>query len=493
MKSIRNIVILFIVFQSVLFAANPFPKATPESQGISSAAILQFLDRAEAELDALHSVMIIRHGQNIAQGWWYPYSADKRHMLFSLSKSFTSTAIGMAIDEGLLSLNDTVISFFAEETPENPSDHLKAMRVRDLLAMNSGHQEDTTNRLGKDPNKTWVQEFLSLDVEHKPGTHFVYNSGATFMLSAILQKVTGQTVLDYLTPRLFEPLGIEDPIWESNPQGINFGGWGLSVKTEDIAKLGQLYLQKGEWNGKQLISKWYVEKATSRQTSNGSNPESDWEQGYGYQFWMCRHGLYRGDGAFGQYCIVMPEQDAVVAITSGVSDMQAVMNLVWDTILPAMKSDPLTENPAVQKKLEDRLANLNLKMPEGQLTSPLMTKISAKTYVFDENDEGLLSVKIDSEKDKLVLTIKNQHGVHAINCGLGSWELGETILNSPTPQRIGTSGAWATADDLKVTLCNYETPFCTLFDVRFINDEMHMTARTNVYPGNPQELVGKMK
>ena len=172
---------------------------------------------------------------------------------------------------------------------------------------------------------------------HKPGTHFLYNTPATYMLSAIVQKVTGITVLDYLRPRLFEPLGIENPQWDTSPQGISLGGYGLSVRTEDIARFGQLYLQKGVWMGKRLVPSAWIDAATTRQTSSGSNPTSDWEQGYGYQFWRSRHGLYRGDGAFGQFCIVMPEQDAVVAITSGGRDMQAVMNLVWEKLLPALQ------------------------------------------------------------------------------------------------------------------------------------------------------------
>src|SRR5262249_17904140 len=160
----------------------------------------------------------------------------------------------------------------------------------------------------------------------------------TYMLSAIVQKTAGLTVLDYLRPRLFEPLGIEDPTWGTSPQGVSLGGYGLSIRTEDIARFGQLYLQKGEWQGRQLLPTTRVQAATSRQVSNGSSPQSDWDQGYGYQFWRCRHGAFRGDGAFGQYCLVMPEQDAVLAITSGVKDMQAVLNLVWDKLLPALGS-----------------------------------------------------------------------------------------------------------------------------------------------------------
>ena len=240
--------------------------STPEAEGISSSAIMDFVDALEREQkDAIHSIMLRRHGKIIAEGWWAPFNEESPHMLYSLSKSFTSTAIGMAQDEGLLSIDDPVISFFPEETPEEPSDNLKTMRIRDLLKMNSGHQLNTSGRMRE--GKTWVEGFLVLEVQHKPGTHFVYNSGATYMLSAIIQKVTGLTLLDYLTPRLFEPLGIENPTWESDPEGINMGGWGLSVTTEDISKLGQLYLQKGMWNGKQLISKAWVEEATALQTS----------------------------------------------------------------------------------------------------------------------------------------------------------------------------------------------------------------------------------
>ena len=174
------------------------------------------------------------------------------------------------------------------------------------------------------------------------------------MLSAIVQKVTGMTVLDYLRPRLFEPLGIEHPTWETSPQGISAGGFGLSIRTEDIARFGQLYLQRGKWQGKQLVPAAWVEAATARQTSNGSNPQSDWDQGYGYQFWRCRHGAYRGDGAFGQFCVVLPEQDAVIAITSGVKDMQAVLNLVWDKLLPAMKPSSLPADDEAAEETRNR-------------------------------------------------------------------------------------------------------------------------------------------
>ena len=289
------------------------PRSAPEAQGISSAAVLAFVEAADKDFDSLNSLMILRHGQVVAEGWWSPYHAEAPHSLYSLSKSFTSTAVGLAIAEGKLSLDDPVYQFFPDEAPSEPSDKLKSMRVSDLLRMATGHETEPKFT----PEVSWVKTFLAHPVPFKPGTHFLYNTPATYMQSAIVQKVTGSTILDYLRPRLFEPLGIEHPTWESSPQGISTGGYGLSIRTEDIARFGQLYLQKGMWQGKQLVPATWVQEATSRQVANGSSPTSDWDQGYGYQFWRCRHGAYRGDGAFGQYCIVLPEQDAVIAITSG--------------------------------------------------------------------------------------------------------------------------------------------------------------------------------
>jgi CubicO group peptidase (beta-lactamase class C family) len=179
--------------------------------------------------------------------------------------------------------------------------------------------------------------------------------------------VTGETVLDYLKPRLFEPLGIEKPDWPASPQGNTVGGWGLSIKTEDIAKFGQLYLQKGQWNGKQLVPASWVEQATSKQVSNGSDPSKDWDQGYGFQFWRCRHNAYRGDGAFGQFCLVLPDQDAVVAITANCRDMQAELNIVWEKLLPAFHDAPLPASADEQAKLKQTLAALAVRPTHADL------------------------------------------------------------------------------------------------------------------------------
>ena len=288
-------------------------------------------------------------------------------MLFSLSKSFTSSAVGLAVEDGRLSLDDTVVSFFPDKASAQLSANLAKMRVRDLLRMGTGNANDTFTPMKEGAEADWIKVFFAQPVEHEPGTFFRYNTGATYMLSAIVQMATGQKVVDYLAPRLFAPLGIQSPAWETSPQGITTGGYGLKVKTRDIAALGQLYLQKGQWDGKRLLSEKWVEAATSKQISNGDNPNSDWSQGYGFQFWRCRHNAFRGDGAFGQYCLVMPEQDAVLAINSGLGDMQQVLNQVWTNLLPGIKSAALPADAALRDSLAWAKNNVDYVLHTGDL------------------------------------------------------------------------------------------------------------------------------
>jgi CubicO group peptidase (beta-lactamase class C family) len=252
-----------------------------------------------------------------------------------------------------------VLKFFPDDAPAQPTENLKAMRVRDLLTMSTGHGAEP--KLGKDD--VWTKKFFAAPVAHKPGSTFLYNTPATYMQSAIVSKVTGQTVVDYLTPRLFEPLGIEKPKWDTSPQGISIGGYGLYLRTEDIAKFGQLYLQKGKWHGRQLVPSEWIAAATSRQVENDKAPSRgnpDWREGYGFQFWQCRHGAYRGDGRDGQFCIVLPKQDAVIAITAKTGNMQRQLDLVWEYLLPAFQDQTLPENAAEFTKLRQTLAGLRV-------------------------------------------------------------------------------------------------------------------------------------
>lgn len=476
-------------------------RTSPEAVGISSAAVAAFVKALEEHshpLDAVQGFMLLRHGQVAAEGWWAPYGPQSPHSMYSLSKSFTSTAIGLAVAEGRLTVDDPVLAFFPADAPANPSANLQAMRVRHLLAMNTGHEEDTTQRVfwgrsnlpaenNTEPN--WPRAFLRLPVEREPGSWFVYNTAATYMLSAIITQLTGETLLGYLRPRLFDPLGIENPTWESDPRGINLGGTGLHIKLEDIARFGQMYLQGGVWEGRQVVPAAWVTEATAAHSDN-SNTQStpDWSVGYGYQFWRCRHNGYRGDGAFGQYCIVMPEQDAVLAMISGVRDMQVVLDNVWAHLLPAISSQSLPADAASHSALRARLANLALPLVPGVPAPPDAAQLSGRVYKLADNPLGLQSVALDFAADGTTLTVGDARGMRTIAVGCCDWQRGtgarlgayDSHGVEPEAEPLAACGDWTAADVYDVRICYYESELGHVLRFHFAGDELRLEVEPNV-------------
>ena len=348
--------------------------ASPESQGVPSEAIARWIAACEEGAATnyfgsgyLHGFVIVRHGRTIAEGSWAPQNTLERpHMLYSHSKSFTSTAIGFLVDDGKIDLDRRVVSFFPDKAPANPSENLRQVRVRDLLTMNLG--ADHTDAERDDIAGDWVKAMLHNKIDREPGTGFKYDSGATHLLAAIVEKVSGRPMMDFLRDRLFDPLGMRSPWSTVSPTGVACGGWGMNMTTRDLARFGQFLLQEGRWGGRQLLSREWVRLATGRQTWSGGivvhsktiGSGSDWNQGYGFQFWRCRHGAYRADGAAGQYTIVMPEQDAVVSINAGLGNMQRELDLVWKHLLPAFGPAPLPERPEAERALRAKCAKLAL-------------------------------------------------------------------------------------------------------------------------------------
>jgi Beta-lactamase len=444
---------LFISFSSMAQTGTPLPRSTPEAEGVSSSAILKFINAVEKSKNELHSFMILRHGKVIAEGWWDPYKPSLRHTLYSATKTFTSTAVGFAVSENKLKLSDKVISFFPNDLPVTISANLDALTVKDVLIMSDGMDPEPSALAGK--SKNWVKAFLTTPIVFKPGTVFLYNSIGTFMLSAIVQKVTGQKVIDYLKPRLFDPLGISGMDWEENLMSVNTGGWGLRVKTEDMAKLGQLYLQKGVWNGTQLIpASWIEEATTAKIIQHPTMPQSkkdsnDWEQGYGYQIWRSRHHSYRADGAFGQYILVLPELDAVIAIQEETPSMQDELNLVWDYLLPSFKKDRLPGDPKSETALKAKLSTLLLVPASGSFTSFTTNKDLLKYFILEPNENQIKSISIQI-KDSICHFIMNT-GIDTYNLyyGVGYWKTGQT--NKPGPSLVSTAMEnWALLSPYKV-------------------------------------------
>ena len=417
--------------------------ATPESQGVDSAAILKFIDACEKTFDAgkqgsFHGFVLVRHGKVIAEGSWKPFDTlNETHMLYSHSKSFTSSAIGFLADEGKVDLDERIVDIFSNEVPAQVSENLKQLRVRDLLTMNAGKKD---HLLGD--GSDWVRKFLSQDFFRKPGTGFKYDSDATYMLAAIVEKKSGEKMMDYLKRKMFDKIGITKAWTTCSPQGIPCGGWGMNMTTRELARFGQLYLNRGEWNGEQLLSPDWVSLATTRQTwCNGITIQSqtigsgsDWNQGYGFQFWRCRHGAYRADGASGQLTVVMPEQDAVLSVHAGLGSMQAELNLLWDNLLPGMKDAPLKENPTMQKKLADRLANLEIAPVHWECGYPQNWQ---KKFELKENSRGFKSVRFESKGNDVCCTLVTRVGEQSFLVGNGKWQKGSIHIDPEEYEGLG--------------------------------------------------------
>jgi CubicO group peptidase (beta-lactamase class C family) len=353
----------------------PLESAPPEAAGLNRAVLddlIRALERSPAELRGL---VLVRRGKAVLRKFWEPYRAEDPVWVYSLSKSFCSTAVGFAVEEGLLSPGERVLSFFPEYEGAVKDEHCRAMTVRDLLTMRTGHETDTTGAMIASPN--WAETFLNLPVKYPPGTHFVYNSGATYMLSALTQKRCGLPIVEYLKDRLFDPLGFSPVFWDRSPQGVNTGGWGFMVTVEDIAKFGLLYLNRGLWQGQRIIAESWVDQASLPHADNSiTGGTADWSRGYGYQFWRSRYG-FRGDGAYGQYCLVLPEFDAVLALCSEAADMQGILDIVWEHLPRAVS----TVHGGLEKRVEGR------------------------EFRLAENSGGFSSAALNFYPDRLVLSL----------------------------------------------------------------------------------------
>lgn len=291
-------------------------------------------------VNSVHSLMVLKDGKVVYEQYDYAHDANCLHVMWSASKTFTATAVGFACQDGLMSVDDLVADYFApEELGEDPDGYFKELTVKDLLIMSSGLKMDyiASSAAHKLPSES--EATLKGGWEFEPGTKFRYNSMNTYLAGMIVTKVTGKRLSDYLNEKLFEPLGIREYQWEQSEEGYDFGGWGLFLSIENFAKMGQFFLQKGSWNGKQLLSEEWIDEATSAHIyQNGGVREegNEWGEGYCYQMWRCSHNAVRLDGAWGQFCIIIPDKNAVVAIHENTSNTYATLQSVWERIYPAL-------------------------------------------------------------------------------------------------------------------------------------------------------------
>ena len=451
------------------------PRTAPSAVGVNADGIIAFLGAVQTAPDIeLHSLMLLRHGRVLAEGWWHPYSAERVHLLYSLSKSFTSTAAGIAVAEGLVDLDATVLSYFPELDADITDPRSRAMLVRHVAAMASGHREDTIARAGALDPHDLVHGFLLIPPDEEPGSYFAYNQSCTFTLAAIVQRVSGVSLTEYLRPRLLDPLGIGATGWIRDASGREIGYSGMHANTEAVAALGQLYLQDGRWGERQLLPTDWVAQASRRQVGTELEENIDWAQGYGYQFWMSRHG-YRGDGAFGQFCLILPEHDAVIAITAQTEDMQGVVDLAWRHLLPALEG-PVSA--AADAALAEQLSGLRLPALPG---SPAPTEARQQTFTAAPgNDQPGLTEVVLSPGVEGVWTVTLVEGDAPVvaQLGIGEWAVTDVVA---------ASGGWTTFGDpgqsvIAVDVLFIETPHrlqlrchpsTGLFDCRWVTTPLH--------------------
>ncbi|GAB4067319.1 hypothetical protein GCM10028777_22950 [Angustibacter speluncae] len=437
------------------------PRSTPRAQGVDARGVDAFVSALDGTPDVeLHSLALVRGDHLVAEGWWAPYGRDRVHLLYSLSKSFTSAALGFALDEGLLDLDDTLLQHLphlAEGLPDGPA-HDPVLRH--LASMASGHTWDTwADAVARDRAEP-LRGFLALAPDGTPGTTFAYNQSCTYAVATVVQHLAGTTLTEYLRPRLLDPLGVGEVWWQQHPRGRDLGFTGLHARTEDLARFGQTLLRDGRFDGRQVLPAGWVEAASRPHVETAGEENPDWAQGYGYQFWTARHG-YRGDGAYGQFVVVLPEQDAVLAVTGQSEDMQAVLDAAWEHLLPALGASLPDDAAAHDDALAARLAGLALPVEQGRATPDDETAWGSVRFTPHAGGErvprGLRRVQVDRVDDAWVLRVHEGDDVLSAELGTDGWRTTEDASTAALVP-VATTAAWQPDGMLRVRLAFLEAP-----------------------------------
>ncbi len=463
-------------------------RAPPASVGVDSGEILAMLDDFDAAGLEVHGMMLHRHGHVVAEGWRWPYRADRPRILHSATKSFVACAIGFAVDEGRLALSDKVVSFFPDELPEIVGDRLAAMTVEDLLTMRTGHAGETSGAVWRGIDTSWIAEFFKIPLVHAPGTTYVYTSAASYMLGAILMRVARQRLHDYLRPRLFQPLGIEDETWDIGPDGINPGGNGLTAKTADLLKLGVLHAQGGRWEGRQILPAWWVAEAT--RAHGGADSE------YGYHWHIRPKEAYSALGIFSQAAIVWPATGTTLCITGAIDGSKRLFPHV-DAHLRAAARDALPEDDAPAAAARDallsgRLASWRTPRPlPGAPSSPVAAAVGGRVYAMEPNEQGILTLRLDFHSDRCDILVTDGGGSHGVSAGLSKWIEGTTTMPGRDLHHgyelrgatVVAGAGWVDDDTLAMEWIFAETAFRDTVVLRFDGDRVTFGRRVNINSG----------
>ncbi len=435
----------------------PFQTSTPEAAGIPSASIIQLIKKLNQHEIPMHSILMMRHGNLIAEGYYAPYQANTLHRMFSISKSFTAIAIGLLAQEGRLSLDDRIIDYFPEKLPVRIHPYVAATTIRNMLMMRSCHAQTTyKNRRDED----WVESFFTATPTHPPGKLFHYDTSSAHTLCALVEKLAGKPMLDYLKEKCLNELDFsKESYMLTDPFGISMGGSGLMATPMDALKFGYLIANKGWVNGKQLLDPAYITAATACQTATAMHAPCLSESfGYGYQFWRSAHNGYVCYGMGGQFIMFLPDYDFILvttADTQGISGgNQIIYDALYDILLPVMAAEALPENPSAWASLSHLLRHLSVSPLKDRqnlgINSSKMTLINGKTFILKENSNQFESFCValsPAQPETGLLTYKNAEGTHLVPFGFGHTE--ESLFSSQSFRCI-TSAVWLDTDTLHI-------------------------------------------
>jgi len=481
-----------------------FERVSPESVGISSEAVMRFVDKLEGGHTEMHGLMIMRHGKICAEGWWAPFGPGIRHMCNSLTKTYMGTAIGIAYTEGLLKLDDRLVDIFPEYMPENPSPYIDKLTIRNVLCMGTG--------MTAMPRATadWVRDFIAMPIVHEPGTAFYYNSAGSTLLGKVIEKLTGLNVYDYLKTKLFDKIGIDS---ENIRYGLSNGeqdmwAWRIVSTTEDNLRLMKLYADGGVWDGERILAEDYVKMATTLQNDSSSEkdvnpPATDNFVGYGFQIWLCKHpGAYRADGAGGQFSIVIPDKDTIVSINENGSTPggpQKTLDIVWEYLIPALQDEILPENPEALAALRRKMSHLAIEVPEfrpyAKWKKDACGFYAVKSGSFtlygdvmgnpDKSEADSFRIGFETMEGRIEWLSKDRRRciVNFAMDGTRRWNHMDSPWNFAV--ECWASGAWETDDTFRLELLWTESPGSRKI-LRFRFDAEGVTVLENAVSGPPR-------
>lgn len=391
------------------------PAPAPESLGIPSGAILNFLQRIDRERINMHGFLLVRGNRIAAEGYWAPWSAARKHRMYSISKSFVALAVGLMIDEGKLTLDDRVGAYFPDKVPANLHGWLAASTVRDLLTMATAHSSTSYGRDDRD----WVWTFFNKQPSHPPGTIFAYDTAATVVLTAIVERLAGKPFLDYMRPRFLDRIGFAADAWcVRTPEGGSWGGSGVICTLRDMTKVALACLNGGLWGTERVLPEGYVRAATAKQIDNSLGGNDC----YGYQIWCEKAGGFSFRGMGSQYAIALPAKDFLftcIADTQGAPAGSPIPDVMWEEIYPHLADGPLPEDPAAQAALADKIAGLTVLPLPGNATAPVATAVNGAWYALAENPMGITRLRLTFNGEQGTWEYTNGQGDNVLPFGLG--------------------------------------------------------------------------